>query len=78
MFNGVDLRKSEALRPICYSDDQEKHRMLTLEEEEQRNLAREDYKYWSLFKGSVIETEVQINLETLRGPPTVFLKVLEA
>ena len=35
---------------LCHWDDKEKDGFLTLEEAHERNLAREDYKYWSILE----------------------------
>ena len=44
------MKKSDALSRINHWDVKEKDNLLTLEETEERNLAREDYKYWSLME----------------------------
>ena len=44
------MNKSRALRRISCWDDQEKERSLSLEEFEERNLAKENFKYWSLLE----------------------------
>ena len=48
VFGRVEVKKSDALSRINHWDVKEKDNLLTLEETEERNLAREDYKYWSL------------------------------
>ena len=50
MFGRVKVKKSEALSRVSYWDEKENDFLLTLEEAEARNLAREDYKYWSLLE----------------------------
>ena len=44
------MKKSDALSRINHWDVKEKDNLLTLEQTEERNLAREDYKYWSLLE----------------------------
>ena len=44
VFGRVEVKKSDALRKINHWDVKEKDNLLTLEETEERNLAREDYK----------------------------------
>ena len=48
VFSRVEVKKSEALSRVTYWDEKENDFLLTIEETEARNLAREDYKYWSL------------------------------
>ena len=50
MFGTVEVRKSEVLLNLCHWDDKEKDGLLTLEEADERNLTREDYKYWSILE----------------------------
>ena len=50
VFGRVEVKKSDALSRINRWDVKEKDNLLTLEETEERNLAREDYKYWSLLE----------------------------
>ena len=50
MFGRVEVKKSEALSRVTYWDEKENNFLLTVEETEARNLAREDYKYWSLLE----------------------------
>ena len=50
VFGKVKVKKSDALSRINHWDVKEKDNLLTLEETEERNLAREDYKYWSLLE----------------------------
>ena len=46
VFGIVDLQKKEALSRISFSDDLEKEKALSLEETEEREKAREEYKKW--------------------------------
>ena len=46
VFSRVDLKKKEALSRISFWDDVEKEKELSLEEAEEREKAREDYKKW--------------------------------
>ena len=50
MFGRVEVKKGEALSRVSYWDEKENDFMLIVEETEARNLAREDYKYWSLLE----------------------------
>ena len=50
VFGRVEVKKSEALSGVSYWDEKENDFMLTVEETEARNLAREDCKYWSLLE----------------------------
>ena len=50
MFGRVEVKKSEALSRVTYWDEKENDFLLTVEETEARNLAREDYKYWYLLE----------------------------
>ena len=50
MFGRVKVKKSEALSSVTYWDEKENDSLLTVEETEVRNLALEDYKYWSLLE----------------------------
>ena len=45
-FRRVDLQKKEALSSISFWDDLEKEKALSLEEIEEREKAREEYKKW--------------------------------
>ena len=45
-FGRVDLKKNEALNRISFWDDVEKDKVLSLEEAEKREKAREDFKEW--------------------------------
>ena len=38
------------LRNLCHWDDEEKDGLLNLEEADERNLEKEDYKYWSILE----------------------------
>ena len=44
------MKKSDASSRINHWDGKEKDNLLTLEETEERNLAMEDYRYWSLLE----------------------------
>ena len=46
VFGRVDLKKKAALSRISFWDDVEKEKKLSLEEAEEREKAREDYKKW--------------------------------
>ena len=46
VFGRVDLKKNEALNRISFWDDVEKDKVLSLEEAEKREKAREDFKEW--------------------------------
>ena len=46
VFGRVDLQKKEALSRISFWDDLEKEKALSLEETEEREKAREEYKKW--------------------------------
>ena len=46
VFDRVDLKKKEALSRISFWDDLEKEKVLSLEEAEEREKAREEYKKW--------------------------------
>ena len=46
VFGRVDLKKKEALNRISFWDDVEKDKVLSLEEAEKREKAREDFKEW--------------------------------
>ena len=50
VFGRVEVKKSEALSRVTYWDEKENDFLLSVEETEARNLAREDYKYWSLLE----------------------------
>ena len=50
VFGRVEVKKSEALSRVTYWDEKENDFLLFVEETEARNLAREDYKYWSLLE----------------------------
>ena len=46
VFDKVDLQKKEALSKISFWDDLEKEKAPSLEETEEREKAREEYKKW--------------------------------
>ena len=46
VFGRVDIKKKEALNRISFWDDVEKEKVLSLEEAEKREKAREDFKEW--------------------------------
>ena len=50
VFGRVEVKKSEVLSRVSYWDEKENDFLLTVEETEARNFAREDYKYWSLLE----------------------------
>ena len=50
MFGRMEVSKNKALQKVIFWDDLEKERPLSLEDFEERNLAKEDFKYWSLME----------------------------
>ena len=59
MFGRVDTKKNEALHRMNFWDNQEKGRELSLEETKEKNLAREEYKKWSLMEAKVKKIMVE-------------------
>ena len=45
MFGRAGVNKIKALQRVSFWDDLEKERQLSMEEFEERNLAKEDFKY---------------------------------
>ena len=50
VFGRVEVNKCNALQMVSYRDDREKDKPLSLEDFEEHNLAREDFKYCSLLE----------------------------
>ena len=50
VFGRVEVKKMEALRRVWFWDDLEKKRVLVLEEREERNKAKEEFKSWAVLE----------------------------